>query len=113
MPHAAKRFFLAALLALACALAAPASQSPAAEVTLRFANFPPASTFPCVSMDHWVEEVHRLTAGKVKVDTFPAGTLVDARSMVRGVMRGQADIGFARRKVRNRAAPPTAAMIPT
>ena len=93
MLHAAKLSFMACVFALVFALAAPASQSQAADVTLRFANFPPASTFPCVSMDHWVAEVEKLTQGRVKVDTFPAGTLVDARSMVRGVMRGQTDIG--------------------
>lgn len=62
-------------------------------VRLRYANFPPASTFPCVQMERWISEVHKATNGKVQVDSFPAGALLDARSMLRGVMRGQADIG--------------------
>ena len=62
-------------------------------IRLRYANFPPASTFPCIQMERWIEEVHAITDGKVHVDSFPAGALLDARSMLRGVMRGQADIG--------------------
>lgn len=62
-------------------------------IRLRYANFPPASTFPCVQMERWIDEVERATGGKVKVDSFPGGALLDARSMVRGVLRGQADIG--------------------
>ena len=64
-----------------------------AEIRLRYANFPPASTFPCVQMDRWIEEVHKVLGDKVRVESFPAGALLDARSMLRGVMRGQADIG--------------------
>ena len=69
------------------------SAAEAAGITLRFANFPPASTFPCVSAEHWIEEVQKATGGKVQVDHYPGGTLVDIRTMIRGIMRGQADIG--------------------
>ena len=69
------------------------SPAKAADITLRFANFPPASTFPCVAAEHWINEIQKATGGKVKVNHFPGGTLVDIRTMIRGVMRGQADIG--------------------
>ena len=62
-------------------------------IRLKYANFPPASTFPCIQMERWISEVQTRTKGKVVVDSFPAGSLLDARSMLRGVMRGQADIG--------------------
>lgn len=62
-------------------------------VRLRYANFPPASTFPCVQMERWITEVQKATHGKLQIDSFPAGALLDARSMLRGIMRGQADIG--------------------
>jgi TRAP-type C4-dicarboxylate transport system substrate-binding protein len=71
--------------------AAPAAQSE--PVLLRFANFPAAGTFPCVSMDRWVEEVQKRAPGAVRIETFPGGTLLDAKNMVRGVIQGQADIG--------------------
>jgi TRAP-type transport system periplasmic protein len=65
----------------------------AAEITLTYANFPPASTFPCVQMERWKEEVEKRTQGKVAVQTFPGGTLLGAKNMYDGVMQGQSDIG--------------------
>ncbi len=62
-------------------------------VSLTYANFPPATTFPCIQMEHWVKEVEKRTNGKVKVKTFPGGTLLEAKSMFDGVIAGGADIG--------------------
>lgn len=91
-----------ALIALAaivvgCKKTQPAvPETPAPEKTfikLTYANFPPASTFPCVQMERWKEEVQKRTNGKVEVQTFPGGTLLDAKEMMDGVINGQADIG--------------------
>ena len=81
--------------ALLCVLLFPAWNGPAlaTETTLRFANFPAAATFPCVSMERWAEELGKRTGGAVGIETFPGGTLLEAKNMVRGVMQGQADIG--------------------
>jgi TRAP-type C4-dicarboxylate transport system substrate-binding protein len=65
----------------------------AAEVKLNYANFPPAPTFPCVQMERWKTEVEKRTNGKVQVNTFPGGTLLNAKNMLQGVIAGQADIG--------------------
>lgn len=65
----------------------------AAEITLTYANFPPASTFPCVQMERWKEEVEKRSNGQVAVQTFPGGTLLGAKNMLDGVKQGQADIG--------------------
>lgn len=65
----------------------------AAVITLNYANFPPASTFPCVQMERWREEVEQRTDGRVKVNTFPGGTLLGARDIFDGVIAGTADIG--------------------
>jgi TRAP-type transport system periplasmic protein len=81
-----------ALAILACALSLPVSAL-AETVRLTYANFPPAPTFPCVQMEHWKTEVEKRTDGAVRVDTFPGGTLLGAKSMMDGVMTGQADIG--------------------
>ncbi len=62
-------------------------------ITLTYANFPPASTFPCVQMERWKTEVEKRTNGKVTIKTFPGGTLLDAKDMFDGVVAGQADIG--------------------
>jgi TRAP-type C4-dicarboxylate transport system substrate-binding protein len=62
-------------------------------IKLKYANFPPAPTFPCVQMERWKTEVEKRTGGKVAVQTFPGGTLLDAKNMMDGVIAGTADIG--------------------
>jgi len=62
-------------------------------ITLSYANFPPAKTFPCVQMERWKDEVEKRTDGQVAINTFPGGTLLGAKNMFRGVVQGQADIG--------------------
>jgi TRAP-type C4-dicarboxylate transport system substrate-binding protein len=65
----------------------------AGPITISYANFPPAPTFPCVQMERWKEEVERRTGGKVSINTYPGGTLLGAKNMMDGVIAGQADIG--------------------
>lgn len=65
----------------------------ASMIELRYANFPAPTTFPCVQMERWAKEVEKRTGGKVKVKTFPGGTLLDAKGMFDGVVAGLADIG--------------------
>ncbi len=85
--------FVMALTVVAAMAAVWAPAAPAAEITLSYANFPPAPTFPCVQMERWKTEVEKRTAGKVAVNTFPGGTLLGAKEMMDGVIAGQADIG--------------------
>jgi TRAP-type C4-dicarboxylate transport system substrate-binding protein len=77
-------------LLLATALLAPPAQ---AQIKLSYANFPPAPTFPCVQMERWKAEVEKRTNGKVKVDTYPGSTVLQAKNMFDGVAAGTADIG--------------------
>jgi len=63
------------------------------EIKLTYANFPPAPTFPCVQMERWAKEVGDRTKGKIKVQTFPGGTLLPAKNIFDGVMSATADIG--------------------
>jgi TRAP-type C4-dicarboxylate transport system substrate-binding protein len=63
------------------------------EIKLTYANFPPAPTFPCVQMERWAKEVGLRTKGAVKIQTFPGGTLLPAKSIFDGVITGTADIG--------------------
>src|SRR5512143_34232 len=84
---------LAGLSLLATLLPAPVPAAEAKAITLTYANFPPAPTFPCVQMEHWAGEVEKRTGGKVKVQTFPGGTLLPAKNILDGVISGLADIG--------------------
>jgi TRAP-type transport system periplasmic protein len=62
-------------------------------ITLKYANFPPSTTFPCVQMERWRTEVEKKTAGKVAVQTFPGSTLLNPKNMFEGVVSGTADVG--------------------
>ncbi len=80
------------IVALAVMLLLPAAAA-AKTITLSYANFPPAPTFPCVQMERWKTEVEKRTNGQVQVKTYPGGTLLGAKEMMDGVIAGQADIG--------------------
>ncbi|MEW6668570.1 MAG: TRAP transporter substrate-binding protein [Thermodesulfobacteriota bacterium] len=86
-------FMAAAVLVATLFLLTSPPASVAKEIKLTYANFPPAPTFPCVQMERWAKEVEKRTKGAVKVQTFPGGTLLDAKNMMDGVIAGQADIG--------------------
>ena len=92
-----KRFYLTVAVCLALflvmALAAPQQARCQGKITLTYANFPPSTTFPCVQMERWAKEVEKRTNGKVKIQTFPGGTLLPAKNIFDGVITGTADIG--------------------
>ena len=75
------------------AWAGPVTKAEARPIRLNYANFPPATTFPCVQMERWKQEVEQRTNKKVVINTFPGGTLLGAKNMMDGVIAGQADIG--------------------
>ena len=80
-------------LLLGLGLAAPRLADAQQKITLTYANFPPASTFPCVQMERWAKEVEKRTNSAVTVKTFPGGTLLPAKNIFDGVITGTADIG--------------------
>lgn len=84
---------LQALVLTAVLLVLTATHARSASLSLTYANFPPAATFPSVQMERWAREVEKRTAGKVKIRTFPGGTLLGAKNMLEGVTAGTADIG--------------------
>jgi TRAP-type C4-dicarboxylate transport system substrate-binding protein len=71
------------------------SAQEAKPITLKYAFFAPANTFPAKQMDKWAEEVEKRTNGKVKVEKFPGGTLLTAQNMYDGVLKRVADIGLS------------------
>jgi len=85
--------FIAITFLFSLNLSIPKNAHSQATITLKYANFPPAPTFPCVQMERWAKEVEKRTNGKVKIQTFPGGTLLPAKNIFDGVISGQADIG--------------------
>ncbi|OPY02619.1 MAG: C4-dicarboxylate-binding periplasmic protein precursor [Syntrophorhabdus sp. PtaB.Bin047] len=81
------------VLILGALLMYPGNVQSQAKITLTYANFPPATTFPCVQMERWAKEIEKRTGGRVKVQTFPGGTLLAAKNIFDGVVAGTADIG--------------------
>ena len=86
------RLTLCLVVSLITLLLIPIGAS-AGSISLSYANFPPAPTFPCVQMERWKTEVEKRTDGKVSIKTYPGGTLLGAKEMMDGVIAGQADIG--------------------
>jgi len=84
---------MAAAVLFFAALAAATPGFSGDRITLTYANFPPASTFPCIQMERYAREVEARTGGKVKIHTFPGGTLLPAKNIFDGVQAGAADIG--------------------
>ncbi len=80
-------------LLLGLGFAAPRLVDAQQKITLTYANFPPATTFPCVQMERWAKEVEKRTNNAVTVKTFPGGTLLPAKNIFDGVITGTADIG--------------------
>jgi TRAP-type transport system periplasmic protein len=85
--------FLGISLLMGASLVAPRLAGAQQKISLTYANFPPATTFPCVQMERWVKEVEKRTNNVVSVKTFPGGTLLPAKNIFDGVITGTADIG--------------------
>ena len=64
-------------------------------IVLKYAFFAPATTFPAKQMEKWKEELEKRTNGKVKVDLFVGGTLLNEKNMYDGVKNGVVDIGLS------------------
>jgi len=88
-------FIIALIFALALGSFSTSSRADAKDkISLTYAFFAPAGTFPGKQMAQWAEEIEKRTGGQVQVKTFPGGTLLGARDMYDGVMSGVADIGL-------------------
>ncbi len=64
------------------------------QITLTYAFFAPANTFPGKQMQHWADLVEKKTHGQVKVLTYAGGSLLNASNMYSGVKNGIADVGL-------------------
>ncbi|WP_408010137.1 TRAP transporter substrate-binding protein [Pseudalkalibacillus sp. A8] len=63
-------------------------------IKLTYAFFAPANTFPAVQMEEWKKRLEERTNGKVEVELFHGGSLLEANNMYDGVESGTADIGL-------------------
>ncbi|SJM52825.1 TRAP transporter solute receptor, unknown substrate 3 [Actinomycetales bacterium JB111] len=64
------------------------------DITLSYAFFAPAASFPAVQMEEWAAQLNERTDGQVTVETFPGGTLLSAGDIYDGVSQGVVDVGL-------------------
>ena len=63
--------FFCVLAAVALVWGAAPATVRAKSVSLNYANFPPAPTFPCVQMERWKTQIEKRTDGLLPSIPFP------------------------------------------
>lgn len=64
-------------------------------ISLNYAHFMPLATKQAQLAEQWCKEVEKRTNGRVKINFYPGGTLVNAPLMYDSVIKGIADIGWS------------------
>jgi len=67
----------------------------AATIELTYATHMPVQHAQTIVAFDWVKEIEKRTQGKVKIKTFPGGSLVTAPQLYDGVLKGISDIGMS------------------
>lgn len=99
MMHRRRNFALTlmgvtALTLAGCASAPNDAESGGDTITLSYAYFAPAVSFPSVQMAEWARLLTERTDGQVEVDLFYGGTLLGSGDIYEGVSQGVADVGL-------------------
>jgi TRAP-type transport system periplasmic protein len=81
-------------LGLICLWAQPACAQEKV-ITLNYSHFMPVMTKQAQLAGEWCKEVEKRTKGRVKINFYPAGTLMPAPQTYDGVVKGIADIGWS------------------
>jgi len=63
-------------------------------ISLRYAFFAPAQSFPGVQMEEWAKRLGEETNGQVEVELFPGGTLLASGDIFDGVTQGIVEVGM-------------------
>lgn len=72
-----------------------ATTSTAKTIRLRYSIFFPPAHGHCEAGVAWAQEIEKRTAGRVKIDVFPGGTLTKANQCYDGVVNGISDLGMS------------------
>lgn len=65
-----------------------------AQIKLSYANWVPPKAWPAVQSERHIKEIEKRTGGKVKIDLYPAGSLLSAKNTFHGIISGSADMGL-------------------
>jgi len=72
----------------------PLAQEPAKPIRLKKADFQPLTNSRALLSKAWAEDVEKRTQGRVKIDYFPAESLLKAAEIFEGTRTGVTDIGI-------------------
>lgn len=78
--------------------AAPAAATATATekpIELTYSIFFPPTHVQCQAASNWAKEIETRTQGRVKIQTFPGGSLTPAPQCYEGVVNGVSDIGMS------------------
>ncbi len=70
------------------------AQSRSEPITLKYAFFAADTTYPAIVAKKWAEKLEERTNGKVKIEFYFGGTLLNAANTFDGVKNGVADVGL-------------------
>jgi TRAP-type C4-dicarboxylate transport system substrate-binding protein len=65
------------------------------QISLKFASYFPTAAKQSKLLEEFCKDVEKRTNGKVKIDFFGGGSLLEATKVYDGVVQGIADIGFS------------------
>ncbi|MDD4737424.1 MAG: TRAP transporter substrate-binding protein [Kiritimatiellae bacterium] len=82
-----------ALLLTGCGQSGEAKEEPVIE--LSYSIFFPPSHVQCKTAEDWAREVEKRTDGRVKITTYPGGSLTKAPQCYDGVVNGISDLGMS------------------
>lgn len=87
-----------ALTVLGCKPRTDASgggKPPADTIRLSYSIFFPPTHVQCIAAASWASEIEKRTNGRVKITTYPAGSLTKADQCFEGVLTGISDLGMS------------------
>lgn len=64
-------------------------------IELSYSIFFPPAHVQCVTAEAWAREIEKRTNGRVKIKTYPGGTLTRADQCYEGVINGISDLGMS------------------
>jgi TRAP-type C4-dicarboxylate transport system substrate-binding protein len=73
----------------------PFGKAHAAVIRLKVANYFPAPASQSTVLEEFCHELEKRTGGQVKVDYYPAQSLLTSTAMFDGIIKGIADIGYS------------------
>ncbi len=90
-----KNLLIIVMIGTAALLLVTGCQKKEKTVELTYSIFFPPTHSQCKAGISWAEEIEKRSGGRIKITTFPGGTLTKANQCYDGVVKGISDIGMS------------------